>query len=364
MRASSWSLALGTLGLGAVSGCFDLFHSTSDILTACQLDATADGCETAEAGPTDFCAWSPTEARAHAEHACAWLGACETPLGRNAFGTCELAALLAFDCAANPNHRVKGTQRDLWDCLQRAQSCAEVDGCIFPSQKGLCESAGDFMACVVSGGEGVRTECVDGGAMPFPQGHGENCALWGQACASDGGVVECAGAAGQDGIACPVSGCQGTALHWCDPATGADIGVDCAGNGAGACGGFPATAAQWVACLAESDAGTCTPDASATCAGGVAHSCPGGTLEEIDCASLLASPSACAPGSLSPPFDWSSPCVVAPASCTQDACSGSVLTGCARGATFTVDCSAQGLGPCRMVATDQGAQMHAACTPP
>ena len=365
MRGRALATGVAAAALCAtLAACFDLFHSTSGIRTACELDAATDGCE-GEAGAADFCSWSPQEARANAAHACAWLGACETPMGRNAFGPCQFAALLAYDCASNPNHPVRGVARAMWQCLANATTCADVDACVFPTEHALCSTPGDYTACIASGGNGVRTECTDGGGMPLPTAHGESCALWGQTCASEGAVSECAGAAGEAGVACTVSGCNGSSLHWCDSLSGADIGIDCAANGAGACGGFPSNApALWVACLPESDGGACTPDASASCVDGVAYSCPSGVPERIDCASLLGVPIACASGPLSPSFDWTSPCVATAPACTEDSCSGSIVTGCARGAEFTVDCAQEGLGPCRILSTDMGSQVHAACTPP
>lgn len=106
---------------GALVACFDVFHSTSDVLTACESDPTRPGCgpvardaqATADV-ETDFCAWSPHEAQEHALHACTWLGACETPMGNNAFGPCYFRALLAYDCAANPNHRARHAAHGLW----------------------------------------------------------------------------------------------------------------------------------------------------------------------------------------------------------------------------------------------------------
>ena len=56
-------------------------------------------------------------------------------------------ALLAYDCSANPNHPVRGTARDLWDCLWRAKSCRDVDACIFPGGPApACVSPGDYTA--------------------------------------------------------------------------------------------------------------------------------------------------------------------------------------------------------------------------
>jgi hypothetical protein len=158
--------------------------------------------------------------------------------------------------------------------------------------------------------------------------------------------------------------CRGSQLDWCDDDAG-DRGIDCADFGAMRCSGFPTVAhPEWVACVAESDGGACAPDASVSCTGdGWAESCPSGVPEAIDCRSLLGLDGACAPGALAPPFDWTSPCVASPEQCTTDSCDGG-LTGCWRGAPFYADCAGEGLGPCRMVTADPGAEARAACTPP
>jgi hypothetical protein len=166
-------------------------------------------------------------------------------------------------------------------------------------------------------------------------------------------------------------------LHVCDDA-GRDIGVDCSNNGAQQCRGFPSsTEVDWVACVPQSDAGSCTPDASAVCDGGIATSCPAGIPESLNCQALLQNVHACTPGRLWPPYDWTSPCFVASdddagdeggaadaSSCSSDSCSGMTLIGCYRGASFPVDCHEVGLGTCQMVATNQGTAMNAACTHP
>jgi hypothetical protein len=371
VRASpGLALLVATVCVGAgLVACFDLFHSTSDIRTACQIDAQTPGCQGAspdggaEAG-IDFCAWSSPEARQNAQHACAWLGACETPMGRNAFGSCLFEALLAYDCAANPDHPARGKTHDLWACLSTAQTCANVDACVFPRGPQPCENGGDYTACGTASGptgdnDDVRVECNNGGVT-----HGENCALWAQTCAYSGVVGLCAG--GRDAGSGCSSECFGSALHWC--VDGGDVGIDCADNGAGACGGFPtAGAATWLACLPSSDAGACGATATATCSSGIARSCAAGAQEAIDCDELLQAVDACVPGALSPPFDWTSPCRVESGTdggtCVE-ACNGSVVSGCERGVPATVDCASVGLGACRMVTTDDGTETHPACAPP
>jgi hypothetical protein len=360
----------------ALVACIDLFHSTGDVLTTCQLDAKAPGCTgeaSVEAGVdagTDFCAWPDDVARQHAEHACAWLGACETPLGRNAFGACMFEALLAYDCAANPDHPVKDQTHALWDCLWPARSCGAVNACVFQQGPQQC-AGGPFVTCATQDGGppngDVRVECAAKGASPS----GENCALWGQACGGDLSVGVCGGSAGPAAIACTTQSCDGTMLHVCD--AGRDIGVDCKNNGAQRCDGYPTrTNTAWVACVPESDAGSCTPDASAQCVNGIAMSCRAGVPESVNCLTLLGNVHACTPGALWPPYDWTSPCVVADddggtadgSACSSDSCNGTSLTGCYRGASFPVDCTGVGLGACVMRTTDQGAAQNAACTPP
>jgi hypothetical protein len=357
----------------ALVACLDLFHSTDDIRTACEIDAQTPGCpfEAGVAAPpeagTDFCAWDETTARQNAVHACAWLGACETPLGRNAFGPCMFQALLAYDCAANPSHPSRGTARDLWDCLWRVKTCPDVDRCIFPDGVEVCDQRGTACGAGVGvhGNNDVRIECTDGG-----RGLGENCALWGQTCAVSTGAAYCAGSRGEAGLSCNVNECAGSSIHFCHDS--GDLGIDCADNGGQSCAGFNVnTNSGWVACMPLQDAGACEASTSVQCAGGIASSCPAGVPEAIHCGQLLGTPDACAPGDLYPPFDWTSPCVVEgadagpDASACRDGCSGTVLTSCERGATYTVNCPDAGLlGPCGLVWTDNGERQGARCTPP
>ncbi len=341
-----------------ITGCFDLFHPTDDLRPA--------------ADDHDFCTWLPGTIRSRAKHACAWLGACETPTGRNAFGPCMFEALLAYDCAANPNHQPKGKAHALWDCLWRATTCGEVAACTVPKGPQKCQTAGEFSACGTAGNAvlnnfDVRFECdYDGGAEggPYPDGHGENCALWGQTCASSGAIAACTGSR-TAGLTCTQPGCYPTIneLHWC-AADGTDVGIDCASNGAQRCGQYSGDAgAPWLACSAESDAAPCIPAASATCVGGVATSCPSGRPETVDCAKILGSTGTCVEGPLQPPFDWRSACASTTPQCTNDSCSGNALSGCTRGVPFDVNCDEVGLGPCR-TATTNGAAGHGACAPP
>jgi hypothetical protein len=314
---------------------------------------------------TDFCAWSESQAADRAAHACTWLGACESPIGNNAFGACYFRALMAYDCAANPDHRPQQKSRDLWDCLQQVKSCAEVDACMFPDEP-ACGDAGVSTACSTIN-PADRVFCFNGATAGR-----ENCALWGQTCSPTAHGSMCSG--DPTGHSCPGEPqCDGngTTLHWCVPdvdgGPGIDRGIECASNGAGGCGGFPSSdpkSARWLACLPGTDAGTpCTPDASATCDHGRATMCPTGVEESLDCHALLGSENACSPGALSPPFDWTSPCAL-PVPCAEDSCNGSNLLSCERGARFEVDCAAHGLRNCGLVPVDPSGSARAACTPP
>ena len=281
-RSRAAASLLGALGCAvaaaALAACFDLFHSTTDVLSACELDARAPGC-LADAGVaatipdagTDFCRqWTSAVAHQKAEYACAWLGACETPTGRNAFGPCMFQALLAYDCAANPNHLAQGKGHALWDCLWQVKTCGDVDRCVFPAGPQGCTPGETSATCGISGVDGgsnadVRVVCADGGRPSV-----ENCALWGQTCAAyDAGTV-CTGVAGLNaGPRCSsracIPGSTGSLneVEWCDDA--GDQGIDCASNGAGRCDGFREASAPWVACIAAGDAGACSPKPSATC---------------------------------------------------------------------------------------------------
>jgi|CZKU01.1.fsa_nt_gi hypothetical protein len=361
---------------GALVACFDLFHATSDVETACELDAGHAGCFPAvnpDAIDTDFCAYSPAQAQKHAAHACSWLGACESPMGNNAFGPCYFRALMAYDCAANPDHRTRNEAHRLWDCLQRVRSCGDVDTCVFGSRVPTCAANDDYTACAPAPVPlAVRVHCSDGGGAKL-RPSGENCALWGQTCATGPEGTACAGET--TGLSCTDSdrSCVNrTSLHWCeataDGGIARDLGIDCTSYGS-TCGGFPvADAAYWTACNVETDASdgaaSCEPDASATCENGRAVSCPSGVVESLDCAGLLRSPNACNPGALDPPFDWTSSCSIAVPECASDSCDGMHLTSCERGANFYVDCASTGLGSCQLVSAEPGAAPRATCTAP
>jgi hypothetical protein len=344
----------------AASSC-DLFHSTN-FATLCDVDPSAAPCTDAKtdfdaASPpaTNFCDWTPATARTSAAHACAWLSACELPLGTNDFGPCMISALLAYDCSANASLPVTGALHAYWDVLWQARSCGDVDRAVFPGagaadEVPVCDNGGGFTACGVAydGGDnsGVRVECDEAGTPA----RGENCVAQGRTCAN-GSCVVAPSAAG-----C-MTGCAGTVFHECADG-GEDDGVDCAGFGAGSC----ATASGAEGCAGMAGA-ACTPTAAIGCDGGVAQGCLAGTTASVDCNALTGQGS-CNAGNASPGWDLSSACFADAGTCPPDSCAdaGDVLVSCARGAAFTVSCSGATLGPCGAVMTVDG--LRAACGRP
>jgi hypothetical protein len=354
----------------AATGCnLDLFHSTAAVRTHCQInpsaaecaaDAAPDDATTDAAEAVDFCSWSRDDARLRAQHACAWLGACESPVGRNQFGACMFEALLVYDCAANPDHRATGMRHDAWACLAAAKSCDDVGACGFAADATGCSNGGT--RCADPPGVTLRVDCLDGGV---DAGGAESCLLWGQGCVSDDASAACSGPGG-GGLDCngqSLGSCVGdppSQLHWCGP-DGGDIGINCGSQSARTCAGFPdAASPAWLACVPEGDGGApCDPTTAVVCNGDVAQSCAAGIAETIDCAALLGSTPACNEVQLAPAFDWTEACFLATA-CGPDACTGSMVTSCARGATFEVDCTQSGLGPCQLVSTADGARAQCA----
>lgn len=319
-RAIALSIASAGLGAGLVA-CFDLFHSTSGILDACEIDA--DGCNDV-APPTDFCTWDSSTAYTNAGIACAWLEACQTPFDHHDFGDCMFRALLAYDCNGSTAHPT-GTTKQMWDALWQAKGCEDVNRVVF-FPAGGAQSCGvnTGYGCQRLGGDaGLFTQvyCVDGGTVAAA----ENCSLWNQTCDPNTvGCVGCLGCYGDDG-----------------------------------------------------EAGVCTPDGGATCSSdGVASSCPAGVPVSFNCVELLQQSNSCNAGSPSNPVDPTSPCYVDSGSATGDAgadadsggaagqcaemCSNTRVTGCARGVAFTFDCAMIDAG-CQSVVTPDGVMHGAAC---
>ena len=324
----------------AVLSCTDLFHATDDIETKCELDAAA----------CDLCIEDSTAAYARAQTSCAWLGACATPVGDNKFGTCMFNAILAYDCNANPNRRVKGKTRDLWECLSHVASCGDVSTCLFPGTAPAqpCSAAGE-VACVMN--EPVRFACQAAGATATRPV--ENCSAWGQACASPPHAV-CASPGATDRCGPDAGGqsCNGTALIDCNASDG--FGIDCASVGAQQC---TTTRRGSVACVGEGD--PCAPnDTAVTCEGTLAHACIAGVRETVDCQRLTSGQ--CHPGLLSPSWSLASACG-STATCAPDTCDpGNQMSSCAHGFRYSYGCGAIGM-TCTLVTTADGSR--AACAP-
>lgn len=347
--------------------CIDLFHDT-DFETLCTRSPGDTACggdasvapeaavvdapiDTARPRP-DFCAWSSVEAQTQALRACAWLGACEGPLGESAFGPCVMRARLAFDCAANPSLRPRGKVDAFWACLATVKSCGDVDGCVFPGgvQPCIAVPVGSSSACGTEGdNKSVRLQC----AGPAGRAAGiEPCAMLGKTCrAEDTSTSACTGSLG---FQCVTSGCAGSSAADCS-GTGVDRGIDCAGYGGGNCladdGG--------TVCSGGSKASTACADAGApACDGTTVASCAGGKEIRVECARLGL------PCDLSEPvgsYDPTAACFnrAAGACDTPDKCVGNRLQSCGRGTPQEVDCTSVGLGACKL-----GSAGRAACTKP
>lgn len=357
----------------ALFACVDLFHATDfDTLCtasptdpACQRQTEADAAtrpdaatraDARDAAPerVDFCAWNRQAALDHAVRACAWLGACEGPLGESAFGPCVVRAQLAFNCAATPTLRPVGAAAAFWRCLATVSSCADVDRCVFPDavQQCIAVNGGVSDVCGTNGNAGLRIRCSG------PAGRAtaiEPCIMMGKACIADGpSLAQCGG---PKGFSCVASGCAGTAAVDCssDAQFTVDRGVDCAGYGAGACAASDAGAT----CTPGRDAGTCSDDSPPACDRSTAKMCANGKETRVDCAELGLTCDVSEPVAA---YDLASACVNRNASaCNEpDSCArGATIGSCARGARFSVSCAAVGLGACRL-----NAEGRAACTAP
>jgi hypothetical protein len=337
----------------AAIACIDLFHST-DFPTLCEKDASIEACAApvptttpapdAEAGtpppPTDFCKWTPAQARAYAEHACAWLGACAGPMGDNALGPCMFRALQVYDCRINPTRLVRpGPMHDYWDCLWQAKSCDAVKRCIVANVP-ICEGAGVYTACVPDTSVRVRCDLKNG-----PPSMLESCVGESRVCTPiSTAEAQCTGGAGK---ACTLSGCNGTQLNFCDG--GVDRGIDCASFGAGDC----VVTSAGPGCKPAGTPPTCTASNVVDCDGGVAYGCPVGFVERVDCKGLSAG--RCEGNVGDRIYDLARACSVdagADASTCEERCAGATggetATGCFQGQSYTITCQEQGLRPCEL----------------
>ena len=366
-----WLVAAGVFVATAIA-CVDIFHSTST-QSLCDLDASALDCPEGS-----ICATSPTVAQTEALDVCAWLSACEHPVGNNAPGACMARAILAYDCNANPNRPPEGKAADFWRCMLRVlehdAGCAGVNACVFPAAGGAggCRSGG-YLGCSQDpngANPDTRYDCVVGTLDSGALTPGDDCAMVGQTCDSlDRDASPDSGSGNNNALCVGVqartctpgfTGCgDGGFLVLCDDG-GIDRGYDCNSTGAQSCnptGSSPACQPQPLV-----GSSTCVTSGDITCSSAnVAHGCVTGVAEQIECAALSGT---CvpidggAPGTL--PSDA---CFVADGGCDADLCDndGGVVA-CVRGRSVEVPCTALGLGPCNSVQTELG--FFPSCTPP
>ena len=292
--------------------------------------------------PEAPCSLIPSEAKAEAERACSWLGACESPLGSHQFSLCVTKALAVFNCDVTPEQRAKGKTLDLWSCLTTVNRCEDVRRCLVGDRVDACDTPGSYLGCLPNA-PGVRFDCVNK-VISF-----EHCAAWGQTCVAHNGRsdVHCGGS--MSPLAC-IDGCiSSTALRACvTNAQGArDEGFDCALRGGGKC--------ESGKCIGTGSACTGT---STSCINDVATLCFGGHSQRINCATLGMK---CSEGELTRAWDPTSACVGSGA-CTGDRCAGDTLFSCNSSVERSVDCSAVGLGKCTLIETTEGTR--AACGKP
>lgn len=357
------ALALAALSGGfllAVVACTDIFHDTSFETcrdASCRSDAADVVTPVTDATTplVNFCAWDSTEARSRAIRACAWLGACEGPLGESAFGLCVPRAQYAFDCTANPGMRPRADVEAFWSCLASAQTCGDVDACVFPGGVPDCHAvdAKTVSTCGEGKNGAVRFACT--GASGSARATGvEPCLLSGRTCSPNQLTAACTGRKGFGD--CPVSQCEGSSAVVCDLAAAGtvDHGLDCASVGAGRClaidgGGACAPSDDQPECDDSSDAGSVCGDS------GVLSFCVGKKKSQLNCSAFQL---ACTPGSLVA-ADPITACDDHTCTDTTDACIGNTLISCGHGKAVELDCSSVGLGACRKLQNNR-----AACEPP
>ncbi|HSO40900.1 MAG TPA: hypothetical protein VLT33_50585, partial [Labilithrix sp.] len=290
-----FAAALGFVASGIA--CVDLFHST-DFETLCTRSPNDPKCASDAAAVADvvtepaidarrphpdFCAWTPAEARKEALRACAWLGACEGPLGESRFGQCAVRAQLAYDCnvvgGANKTLRPAGETDELWSCLATATSCAQVDQCVFPKGVDTCRPVDTtyFIGCGVSNPRAAVKCALPAGGRAVGV---EPCALLGQTCAKDKEPTAPGSCSGTKAFGCSTSTCAGTSAVACEG--NHDVGLDCAASGS-TCVVDDAGAGP--ICVPK-DAPACNVDAPPACDGTTVTQCVGGKLIRINCGAL------------------------------------------------------------------------------
>ncbi len=358
MRRPAALLALASVAIASVIACVDLFHSTSDVQSLCEVDANDPRCDSgAEAAPPELCAGDAGAAQARAIKACAWLSACGHPIGRNKTGECIVDAVMAYDCAANPNRKPLGKAKAFWQCMETVATCAAVLDCVFPDTPPPCNN-GTFVGCSQSTkNPDSRVDCV----QKSNAANGENCEAFGQTCdaidpdASNRNAL----CVGPQRRTCTSIGCVGTNLSVCDDAS-VDLGYDCAQFGAGSC--FPSGASP--ACK-PAGAGTCAATNDITCTAGsiVAQGCVTGVPETVDC-TAISGKGTCVPIEGGAPGTVPSDACHVGTGCTDDACDDAgALVACVRGRAVVVDCTALGLKSCNPITTAESQTPVPSCNP-
>lgn len=381
------------LGL-TTAACVDLFHDT-DLTFGCETDAessachgtdggkadasrdatagdASDGATTTDSGPTQvigpsdpLCTADATMAAGRVSHACAFLSSCAGAFGVNAPSACIAQARMVYDCSVAPERPTIGAAGTFWRCVANATSCDGILDCLQPGGQEDCSNA-SYVACELPSDPSSRLACdtVPTGSNGTTIGV-ENCSATGRTClTSSSAITTCSVSTGGE---CD-TGCNGPVLHSCDDA-GVDQGVDCSSFGAGSCVSTPTAAAIGCTAVAAADAGTCAPTSDVTCDdNGIAHGCPSGVPETVNCAALTgAAPTAAActvpsdtGGTI---WDVSRACAVG-TDCTSETCSGSVITACVLGHTASLDCAlVPGVSTCTTTNV-AGEGDHAACNSP
>ena len=321
------SIASGVL-LGPLA-CTDLFHST-DFPTLCELSDAAPACHPdASIAPSTgpLCAPDSASTIKIARSTCAKLSACSAITGRWNVATCIDDGALAYGCADNAQMAPRGARSEFWRCVRYAADCAGIRQCILgsPVLPSCSASAKDYASCAAPG---VRVLCGAAGGQPVAI---ESCFAQGRTCV-DG---RCGGGAS----ACTESGCDGAALHACvadGAGTVSDVGYDCTLSGDGKCRG-----AGVASFCAPSGGASCTNTTVVKCENGVAIACTAGAEQRVNCTSLGLP---CVGGELT--AEGAVSACKGDTDCPVDTCGGTSVQSCARRLGRSLDCAAEGYGPC------------------
>jgi len=367
MRLRVLFVTAGVSAIAAIVACGDLFHGTS-FDTKCTADASAKGCPRPPV--TELCAVDIATALARAEHACAWLAACESPMGQNRTGLCIANALMAYNCEANPNRKPIGDAYQYWLALANADDCAGIVKAVAPAGKQACSPMNPnapqpYTGCGsrdgVIGNPFSRVQCPV--ADSLTKGLYENCAAYGKKCSatSTNDLSQCVGA---EARACTTTKCSGQKLVNCDNDAGIDHGIDCAQFGDGTCiatGASPACKPSSTTVLAATNVVRCGSD-------DIAKGAVTGFEESVNCKVFTGVvDGGTYPSPACVPIDGGSVGITprdacqGKLGCTDDICDKSVLRACVQGNEIRFDCKDVGLGGCNPSVKTQEDDTHAAC---